>query len=161
MPGGHLDHPAVLESRRDGPLDNRWREAVLGGQKAKAWCRQPEIPHATQKIGILGRIAAHPTGQGGGQGANGGREDMPPTVSGAAYQPFRKAAAAGWSPLPDDASQGAFPLALQIGQRQQTYGSAEASAQQDDPPARDATVQKLGRDADPLPYLVPVAAQDR
>ena len=151
VPGGHLDHPAVPESRRDGPLDIRRSEAVLRGQEAEARRRQPETSHPAEKIRVLGRVAAHATRKGGCQGPDGGREDMPPAVSGAPYQPFGEAAAAGWSPLPDDAGQGAFPLVFQVGQRQQSYGSAEASAQQDDPPPRDATGLHVMHDPDDIP----------
>jgi hypothetical protein len=36
VPGRHLEHPTVLEVSREGPLNPRWCEAILGGQEAEA-----------------------------------------------------------------------------------------------------------------------------
>ena len=80
-----------------------------------------KVAHAAEEIRILGRIPTKAPGAEGRQGPDGRREDMPPAILGSAYQPFSKAAAAGRSAFPDDAGQGPFPLAFQIGQSQQSH----------------------------------------
>ena len=151
VPGGHLDHPAILESPCDGSLDLGRCEAVLGGQEAEAGGRQPELAHPEEEVRVCGGISAPPAGLGSRQGPDGRRQDMPPAVPGAAHQPLGEAAAAGRGPLPDDAGQGAFFLALKIGQGQQPDGSAEAATQEDDPAARDAAGLQVMDDLEDIP----------